>query len=145
MTFRLPLRLIVSVFGVVRTGQPFNITTGRDDNGDTLFADWPAFAEPSDVDAIETPWGIFDPRPEPGDQIIPRNYGREPGEARVDLHVSQGFAAGPLSVRLGADIVNVFNRANRSRLNGVLTSTTFGAPKRAPSPRRVELFLRVSF
>jgi hypothetical protein len=146
-TLRLPFQVIVSSFAVVRSGRPFNITTGRDNNGDTLFADRPAFAQPSDPGVVATPFGHFNPNPGPGDQVIPRNYGREPAEVRMDLHLSKGIRIGPgaTAVRLGVDVVNVANRANRSRLNGVVTSPAFASAKRALPPRRVELFLGISF
>src|SRR5690606_37320594 len=47
-TLRLPQQWIVSLFAIARSGRPFNITTGRDDNRDTLFGDRPAFASPDD-------------------------------------------------------------------------------------------------
>ena len=42
----------------ISSGRPFNITTGRDNNSDTLFTDRPAFARPGDVGAISTAFGV---------------------------------------------------------------------------------------
>ena len=65
---------------IVRSGQPFNITTGRDNNGDTVFTDRPAFAtDLAKPGVVVTRFGAFDPNPAPGQAIIPRNYGEGPG------------------------------------------------------------------
>jgi hypothetical protein len=147
VTLRLPRRLLISAFGVISSGQPFNITTGRDDNGDTLFTERPAFADSSDVNAVVTPFGRFNPNPRDGDRTIPRNLGREPAQARVDLHVSQGVPVGlgRTTVRLSADVVNLFNRVNLTGINGVLTSPAFGRARRALDARRIDLSLGVTF
>jgi len=45
----------LSPFITARSGAPFNITTGTDLNGDTIFNDRPAFATPAirgDCDAV---------------------------------------------------------------------------------------------
>jgi hypothetical protein len=76
------------------SGAPFNITTGSDNNGDTLFTDRPAFALAGDPGAVVTPFGIFNPNPQPGDPIIPRNYGRGPREVSVNLDLSKTFSFG---------------------------------------------------
>src|SRR5690349_17356348 len=62
-----------------RSGLPFNITTGVDNNGDTLFLDRPAFAtDLTRRSVVFTPFGAFDASPLPGQRIIPRNYGQGP-------------------------------------------------------------------
>ncbi len=73
---------------------PSNITTGSDNNGDTLFTDRPAFALASDPGAIVTPSGVFNPNPQAGDTIIPRNYGSGPREVSVNLNLSKTFSFG---------------------------------------------------
>ncbi len=70
------------------SGQPLNVTTGRDDNGDTIFNDRPVgFA---------------------------RNSGRTAGFAQVDLGLLREMGVGGARLQLRADIFNVFNRANFS-------------------------------
>src|SRR5262249_44480288 len=94
-SFTLPgeVRLLPSVQMI--SGGPFNITTGRDNNGDNQFSDRPAFAKPGDPGAIVTPFGTFNPLPLTGDQIIPRNFGNGPGAIYVNLGVSRTFGFGP--------------------------------------------------
>jgi hypothetical protein len=91
----LPGGISVAASLTLLSGRPFNITTGRDNNGDTLFTDRPAFARPGDADAIVTPFGTFNPDTQPGDRIVPRNFGRSAGEARVDLHLAKSMKTGP--------------------------------------------------
>jgi hypothetical protein len=84
------------------TGSPFNITTGRDTNGDTLFTERPAFA--TDVNApgvIRTRFGNFIQNPGPGDVIIPRNYGRGPSNYSLNLRLGKSFGFGPETERAG--------------------------------------------
>jgi hypothetical protein len=90
---RLGLRLSPMV--MIRSGSPFNITTGQDDNGDLIFADRPAFAtDLNKPGVIVTRYGAFDPNPAPGEAIIPRNYGSGPGFFSVNLRVSKTFGFG---------------------------------------------------
>jgi hypothetical protein len=79
----------------ITSGRPFNITTGRDINNDTVFADRPSFANLGDPGAIVTPYGIFNPNPLSGDEIIPRNFGDGPGMVNVSLGISRTFGFGP--------------------------------------------------
>jgi hypothetical protein len=90
---------------LANTGRPFNITTGRDTNADTLFNERPAFADaqtppcpaganPLTCDFRRTPLGDFDANPKPGQAIIPRNYGTGPSFFVVNLRVSKTFGFG---------------------------------------------------
>jgi hypothetical protein len=78
------------------TGAPFNITTGLDNNRDTQFNDRPAFATASTLPANlkVTPFGSFDLNPAPGAEIIPRNYGRSPGQFTVNMRINKVFGFG---------------------------------------------------
>jgi hypothetical protein len=93
--FTLPWELRLTPNINLRSGSPFNITTGRDNNGDNQFQDRPAFAKPGDPGAIVTRFGTFNPFPLPGDQIIPRNFGQGPGSITMNLGISKTFGFGP--------------------------------------------------
>jgi hypothetical protein len=88
------------------SGSPFNITTGRDNNRDTLFNDRPAFASADDSEAIITRFGVFNPNPQPGDEIIPRNFGQGPGSVNVSLNISKTFNFGPTLGRGAARVAS---------------------------------------
>ena len=91
-------KLRFSPFVIARSGAPFDITTGTDENGDTVFNDRPAFAtdltKPG-AGVVVTPFGSFDPNPSPGEKIIPRNYGEGPAYFSVNLRLSRTFGFGP--------------------------------------------------
>lgn len=90
-----PLGVRFSPFIIARSGSPFNITTGRDNNGDTVFTDRPALAmDLSKPGVVITRFGAFDPNPGPGAVMIPRNYGEGPGWFTVNLRLSRTFGFG---------------------------------------------------
>ena len=92
----LPGDVRLSPFVIASTGGPFNITIGRDVNGDTVFTDRPSYASSaSEPGVVETPWGLLNPTPAPGEAIVPRNLGTSPGFFTVNLRVSK-------SIRLAA-------------------------------------------
>ncbi|HEX2270970.1 MAG TPA: TonB-dependent receptor, partial [Pyrinomonadaceae bacterium] len=94
-SYTAPLGFTFNLFGIANSGQPFNITTGRDTNGDTFFSERPAFAtDLNEPGVVVTPFGAFDPTPSPGQKIIPRNFGRGPGFASVSLSVGRSFKFG---------------------------------------------------
>jgi hypothetical protein len=85
----------INMFLIGNSGQPFNITTGRDTNGDTRFSERPAFAtDLNEPGVVVTPLGAFDPTPSPGQTIIPRNFGRGPGYLSVNMSVGKAFKFG---------------------------------------------------
>lgn len=80
----------------INSGSPFNITTGRDTNGDTLFTERPAFAtDPFAPGVLRTPYGNFITNPGANDKIIPRNYGRGPINYSLNMRLSKSFGFGP--------------------------------------------------
>ncbi|HKS10927.1 MAG TPA: carboxypeptidase regulatory-like domain-containing protein [Pyrinomonadaceae bacterium] len=94
--YQLPHGFSMNVFTIASSGQPFNITTGRDTNGDTFFSERPAFAtDLNKPGVVVTPLGAFDPNPSPGQTIIPRNFGRGPGFVSVNFNVAKVFKFGP--------------------------------------------------
>ena len=90
-----PLGISLNPFLVARSGAPFNITTGHDNNGDTLFTDRPAFgADPNQPGVVKTPFGIFDSTPAGGATVIPHNYSRGSGFTMLNLRLSRTFGFG---------------------------------------------------
>jgi hypothetical protein len=84
------------------SGRPFNITTGLDNNGDTTFNDRPSLVSGETCAARTlvggsvycTPFGTFNVRPAPGDEIIPRNFGQAPAFFAVNMRVSKTIGIG---------------------------------------------------
>jgi hypothetical protein len=94
-TINAPWGLRFSPFVIASSGRPFNITTGQDTNGDSLFTERPAFAtDLSKPGVVVTPYGAFDPNPAPGQELIPRNFGQGPAFFVVNLGVSKTIGFG---------------------------------------------------
>jgi len=93
--YEAPHGINLNLFMIGSSGQPFNITTGRDTNGDTAFSERPAFAtDLTKPGVVVTPPGAFDPNPIPGQQIIPRNFGRGPAYFSANLSMEKIFKFG---------------------------------------------------
>ncbi len=89
-------------FVLASSGRPFNITTGLDTNGDTLFTERPSFATNANQPGITaTSLGLFNPRPEINEPLVPRNYGASPAFFSVNLRLSKTFAFGESPGRQG--------------------------------------------
>jgi hypothetical protein len=117
-TLALPKDFRVSPLIQIASGRPFNITTGRDNNGDSIFTDRPAFAIAGDPGAVITPFGIFNPSPQPGAQIVPRNFGSGPGMVLVSVNFSKTFGFGAAPQRYGNQAQNAGAGAGSGRGRG---------------------------
>ncbi|MFX8937925.1 hypothetical protein ABTN00_19965, partial [Acinetobacter baumannii] len=68
-----------SPFLIAESGPPFDITTGEDLYGTTVFNVRPALArDPNKPGVISTPYGLLDPHPSANDAVLVRNFGRGP-------------------------------------------------------------------
>ncbi|MDQ3665053.1 MAG: TonB-dependent receptor [Acidobacteriota bacterium] len=95
-SYQAPFGFSLNSFLIANSGTPFNITTGRDTNGDTFFSERPAFTtDLTKPGVIVTPFGAFDPNPVPGQRIIPLNFGHGPGFLLVNLGVGKTVKFGP--------------------------------------------------
>jgi len=155
----MPAGLRLSPFVVVSSGRPFNITLGRDVNGDTLFTDRPALAtDLSRSSVVRTPFGTFDTAPQPGQKLVPRNYGDGPGLVSMDLRLSKAVALGEKAASGDAEkqltftvsARNLLNHANLALPVGNLNSQFFGSSTALAgggtgSNRRLDLQVKFSF
>ena len=96
---RVPWGITLNPFVIVQSGRPFNITLGRDLNGDTFNIERPALAgagvDCSDEDNFRcTPYGNFKLTLGPNDVMIPRNFAEGPGSTTVNLRVSKTWSFG---------------------------------------------------
>ncbi|MCI0485057.1 MAG: TonB-dependent receptor [Blastocatellia bacterium] len=147
----LPRSLRASSLFNIASGTPYNITTGRDNNGDGNFNDRPGFIDSGDLNAVQTIFGSLDPAAING--ALRRNAGTNPVNATLDLDVSRSFSFGGkgrdndsgYKLTLNARAGNLLNHANVSGLNGVLTSPFFGRANSAAPSRRIEVGARFSF
>jgi hypothetical protein len=87
------------------SGPPFDITVGHDVYGDTLFNGRPGIATNSAKPGIvATPYGLLDPNPTPDEPLLPRNFGRGPGQIMLNMRVGRTFRFG--AVHEGAAAAN---------------------------------------
>ena len=95
-SFAMPWKVRMSPFIIASSGRPFNIISGFDTNGDTLFAERPTFAGLSErctalrlTNSFCDVGGVADPN-----AVIPRNYGRGPSFFNVNLRLDKTFGFG---------------------------------------------------
>jgi hypothetical protein len=94
----------ISPFVVAQSGAPFDITSGNDLYGTTMFNGRPGFAtDPSRPGLISTSYGLLDPNPIPGERIVPRNFGRGPGQFNFNLRVAKVIGFGRVKEAGGGD------------------------------------------
>ncbi len=86
----------LSPYVILQSGVPFNITSGNDTFGTTLYNARPGIATaPGKAGLIQTSYGLLDPNPIEGEAVLPRNYGRGPAQYTVNLRISKSFGLGP--------------------------------------------------
>jgi hypothetical protein len=72
----------------VNSGPPFDITAGHDLYGDTLFNGRPGIASSAAVPGVvATKYGLLDPNPTAFERLLPRNFGRGPGQIMFNVRV----------------------------------------------------------
>jgi hypothetical protein len=152
--------LSVSLNANYRSATPYNVTTGRDDNGDGVFNDRPKDVSRNSARGAETfeisgrlSYGFaFGPKRPAGGaggggqtMVVAIGSGGGAGGGAM----ASGFAGGASDRRFRLDFYvsgqNLLNRTNYASFSGVLTSPLFGQPTAAGTPRRIQLGARFSF
>ena len=95
-TYSAPHYFRFSPFLVAASGNPFNITTSQDLNGDSFFNDRPSFATAgtTGTDIIANSYGTFNTAPAAGAAPIPIFYGNGPSLFTLNLRVSKTIGFG---------------------------------------------------
>jgi hypothetical protein len=97
-TIGLPYAFRISPFVIAQSGAPYNVTTGEDNNNDSIYNDRPAFATgcgtgaPSNL--VATRLGCFNITPGFGDVLVPYDYATSPGRFSLNLRLSKSFGFG---------------------------------------------------
>jgi hypothetical protein len=91
-----PRGLRFSPFVVMRSGTPFNITTGTDlyATGAVAPTARPSLATADTPGAVETQFGYLNPAPAVGTPLLERNYATGPGFIGINLRVSKTWGFG---------------------------------------------------
>ncbi len=153
-----------------QTGAPFDITTGGDPYGTTIFNARPGIAtDPSAPGLIQTSYGLLDPNPVPGQAILGRNYGRGPFQIQTNLRVTKSWVFGEKTqpgtglekrkydLSLALSVRNLLNHNNPGPIIGNILSPLFGQANESAggagsdgiaetaNNRRLEMQLRFAF
>lgn len=145
----LPKKVTLSSEMDAQSGQPYNITTGTDDNGDGVFNDRPSYASGAGQGVYATRFGMLSTNSVNGD--VPRNLGTMPSLVHLELNMSRAWKVGQgrsdsgRTLTLNARSANLLNHTNATAVSSVVSSPTFSEPIAAESARRVELGMRFSF
>jgi hypothetical protein len=137
----------------VQSALPYNITTGRDDNGDTISNDRPpavtrnsgrgsALMDISTRLAWKIGFGGAAPARPGGPQV---RIVRAGADTNVLGDMMTGDNAERYALELYAQAFNVLNHTNALNFSGVLTSPFFGRAISAGPARRIELGARLTF
>ena len=146
--YNFPRSFMGGLFFRTNSGVPFNITTGTDLNGDTIFNDRPSFAtDLTRPSVVRTRYGNFDTAPITGQIVIPINYAISPAFASLQVSAAKEFHFGPrpapeapahgqpaaegrpdprYQLRFSVEAANVLNHNNPGVPVGVLSSPFFG-------------------
>ena len=124
---RVPLEIELMPILFLSSGQPLNVVTGGDDNGDTVFNDRPAGVD--------------------------RNTERTSGYSQLDLGIIRRFRVGAVNLEARAEIFNLFNTTNYSGFfnfgaSGVRpdeSGTLAFQPTVAGPPRQFQFAARLTF
>lgn len=123
ITWALPAGFQLGVVAQARSGLPWNVTTGRDNNNDTFVVDRPDLANP-DGDPYDP--ATYDANFTGRVGNLPRNSVTGPGFFSMDARVSKFIRFGDKKIEAFAEAFNVTNRVNFNVPNGNLRSATFG-------------------
>jgi Carboxypeptidase regulatory-like domain/TonB dependent receptor len=142
----LPWQFQTSAILTARSGTPFNITTGRNNNRNTLATtDRPDLAPGAEVgtsDMLDRS-SFVDPGARGGN--LPRNAGRGPAFWQLDMRIAKRFRMNRTQIELLAEAFNLTNHTNLNNPVGNLTSPSFGQSVSAGDARQVQLGLRFEF
>jgi hypothetical protein len=132
---RLPLDVYLTTKLTARSGNYYNITTGKDDNGDGFIIDRPqGVAKNSEVGP-----GFFD---------VGFNFSKAFPLSHVPVTEGSRSArdsnSGP-QINIFANVNNAFNMTHPGTPSGVMTSPFFGRSTSASSPREIEVGMRFQF
>lgn len=144
-TVNLPWQLQLGAVFATRSGSPFNITSGRDNNRNASTNDRPDLASGAQVGTSDMTnrSSFLDPGSRGGN--LPRNAGRGPGFWQLDLRLAKRLRIGRTQAEL---LVEAFNLTNHTNLNNPianLASPSFGRSITAGAARQVQLGFRFEF
>ena len=145
---KLPLKAELSSELFLSSGNPYNITTGTDANGDGNFNDRPSYASAAGPGVYGTKFGLLTINTVNGN--VPRNIGTMPATVHLDTDLNRSFTLpgskdNPRTFTFNARSENLLNHTNVTTVNTILSSGAIGQPVAADTARRIELGVRFAF
>jgi len=145
IVYALPFGLQAAGLVQARSGLPWTVTTGTDNNGDANINDRPDLVAPGGDPANR---GTYSSAFSGRAGTLGRNTHTGRAFAQVDLRLSKFVKINRYTFEGFAEAFNVLNRANLGIPNGTLTSALFGQPTAlatGAAPRQIELGFRFNF
>jgi Carboxypeptidase regulatory-like domain/TonB dependent receptor len=147
----LPAKLALTSQFDASSGNPYNVATGMDNNGDGVFNDRPSLTAQPGTGTYQTPFGLLNITGING--TLGRNAGTMPALIHLDTNLSRTFELHNhglatdrhQSVTLNARSANLLNHTNVTSVGNVVGSPTFTQPLAAEPARRVEFGIRYTF
>jgi Carboxypeptidase regulatory-like domain/TonB dependent receptor len=147
----LPEKLSLTSQFDASSGDPYNVVTGMDNNGDGVFNDRPSLTAQQGTGTYQTPFGLLNTTSVNGS--LGRNAGTMPTLIHLDTNLSRTFelhshglaADRHQSITLNARSANLLNHTNVTTVGSVVGSPTFTQPLAAEAARRVEFGIRYTF
>ena len=120
------------------SGAPYTITTGTDDNGDSIFNDRPLLTPRN---SVRLPWrSTFS-----ANMSYTIRIGAAPGPEGGAQRGRPGPQRRQKGITISMNAQNLTNRANYSGFSGVMTSQYFRQATSVSNPRQIDLSLRFNF
>ena len=141
-TWLAPYGIQVATILQARSGTPYNITTGIDNNGDGSNIDRPDLVNPNGSCTDKATFSsAFTGRV----GNLPRNYCEGSGFATLDLRLSKFFRLGPsYKLEIFGEAYNLTNRSNFGNPTSNLNNANFGrVTSLSGQPRQVEFGFRL--
>lgn len=145
LPYEIELSSILDALG----GQPYNIISGTDVNGDGNFNDRPSYASTPGAGVYSTKFGLLTTNSVNGN--VPRNLGVMPARIHLDANLSRMFTLNPSNkdhprtLTFNVRSANLLNHTNVTTVGTVVSSSTFSRPLSAETARRLELGVRFAF
>lgn len=139
-TISLRWALRLNPYLTMQSGMPFNITSGEDLFGTTLYNARPGIAADGNrPGAIATPYGLLDPSPLPNEELLGRNAGRGPWIVALNIRINKTWGFGP--EKSSGDVVS---SRGGGQSGAVLTQPPRGMFAPVPNNRRFRVVAGLS-
>ncbi|MFN8060437.1 MAG: TonB-dependent receptor [Vicinamibacterales bacterium] len=133
---RLPWGIELSGVVYGNSRRQYNITTGRDNNGDGVLYDRPNLVNGAYVD------------PGTGPSVrgnLEKNAGIGANYFAVDARLAKAFKFSDRSIRVIGEAFNLTNRVNYNAYQGSIRSAQFGQPISTRRPRTIQIGAQIDF